>query len=488
MAYIGVDLGSTNVKAALYDNLVKRIALCARKVEYFREDKRVEFSADEYFRTVIDLLNELSQYGLPIGEVTLTGQAESLVLLDENMKPLGPAISWMDERSEAECIELAKEFDEETCYSITGQKSILPTWPATKILHLAHHEPEIVGRTRYFVLLKDYIAYRLCGKLVCDKSIATFTLYFDIHKECYWEEMLNACGIREDQLPPLVEPGSRPGKLLPELSLGPQFKNSILNIGTLDHFAGMIGTGNTEPGIISESTGTVLGISTLAKLPLAGDESAALHFGPFPGSYVFLQVAESGGYCLEWFRNQFMADFSFREIDDLIAQREYPNSMIFLPYIMGVNAPEFDTLASGVFYGIRADHDRIDFAYAVMEGVALLLERNIKELNHNGMTFNRIISSGGGVKSNLWSQIKANITGLAVEIPADNEAACLGAAMIGAVESGDIKDYYSAVSRCVKIVKRFEPKADNKYLSKRVGFDVLYEGMKRTADSLKELK
>jgi len=262
------------------------------------------------------------------------------------------------------------------------------------------------------------------------------------------------------------------------------FNDTQLNIGTLDHFAGMIGTGNIEPGTVSESTGTVLGISTLAKLPLSGKESAALHFGPFPGSYVFLQVAESGGYCLEWYRDRFMHDYTLQEIDDLIIQRGYPNKMLFLPYIMGVNAPDFDADASGVFFGIRADHDNIDFAYAVMEGVAFLLERNIRALNHNNMSHNRIISTGGGAKSDLWSQLKADITGLTVEIPADKEAACLGAAMIGAVEGGFIENYFSAVSKCVKIIKRFEPNPDNIYIAKRAGFDALYEGMKKTSEVL----
>jgi sugar (pentulose or hexulose) kinase len=481
MAYVGIDLGSTNIKAALYDDSVKRIAIGSKKVEYIRESRKVEFDAEEYFTMVIGLLNELRSYNIPIREVILTGQAESLILLDENGKPLRNAISWMDERSGKECKELAEIFDEETCYAVTGQRSIIPTWPATKILHLSRHEPEVFAKTRFYLLLKDYIAYRLCGKLVCDKSIATFSFYFDIHKECYWKDMLSACGIREEQLPPLVEPCTRPGKLLPELSLGELFEQAVVNIGTLDHFAGMIGTGNIEPGIISESTGTVLGISTLAKLPLTGYESAALHFGPFPKSYVFLQVAESGGYCLEWFRDGFMKDLSFKEIDTLISQRMYPNKMLFLPYIMGTNAPEFDTNASGVFYGIKADHDKIDFAYAVMEGVSFLLDRNIQALNNNNMTFGRIISTGGGAKSDLWCQLKADITGLVVEIPADNEAACLGAAMIGAVESGDIKDYSLAVTRCVKIEKRFKPKTASRFISKKVGFDVLYEGMMKTA-------
>ena len=486
MAYIGVDLGSTNIKAALYDTSIKRVAICSRKVEYIREDKRVEFNADRYFDAVIELLKELNQYGLPIREITLTGQAESLILLDEKGKPLCNAISWMDERSEAECLELAKSFDEETCYAVTGQKSIIPTWPATKILHMKNHDPEMIDRTRFYVLLKDYIAYRLCGKLVCDKSIATFSFYFDIHKECYWKEMLQACGIQEDQLPPLVDPGTRLGSLRTDLSLGQLFNDTQLNIGTLDHFAGMIGTGNIEPGTVSESTGTVLGISTLAKLPLSGKESAALHFGPFPGSYVFLQVAESGGFCLEWFRDRFMKEFSLQEIDELILQRDYPNKMLFLPYIMGVNAPDFDADASGVFFGIRADHDNIDFAYAVMEGVAFLLERNVTALKHNNMKFNRIISTGGGAKSDLWSQLKADITGLAVEIPADNEAACLGAAIIGAVGCGDFKDYQTAVANCVKFVKRFEPKNESRFLSKKAGFGALYEGMMKTTSIINQ--
>lgn len=486
MAYIGIDLGSTNIKAALYDTSLHRVAICSRKVEYIREDKRVEFNADGYFCAVIELLKELNQYSLPVKEITLTGQAESLILLGDNGIPLGNAISWMDERSEAECLELAKEFDEETCYAVTGQKSIIPTWPATKIRHMHNHEPEKIAKTRFYVMLKDYIAYRLCGKLVCDKSIATFSFYFDIHKEIYWEAMLQACGIREEQLPPLVEPGTRLGPLRAELSLGQMFNNTQLNIGTLDHFAGMVGTGNIEPGTISESTGTVLGISTLAKLPLSGKESAALHFGPFPGSYVFLQVAESGGFCLEWFRDRFVKEFSLQEIDELILKRGYPNKMLFLPYIMGVNAPDFDADACGVFFGIRADHDNIDFAYAVMEGVAFLLERNIAALKYNTMDFNRIISTGGGAKSDLWSQLKADITGLAVEIPADNEAACLGAAIIGAVECGDFKDYHAAAAACVKFVKRFEPQPNSIFIAKKAGFDALYEGMMKTASIINQ--
>lgn len=477
MAYVAIDLGSTNIKAALYDNKLKKVAIRSSKVAYDRKGKHIEFDADEYFNLVVSLLKELGKTDLEVHSIVLTGQAESLVLLGKDGKPLRKAISWMDERSEEECRELSEIFDQEICYAVTGQKNIIPTWPATKILHLSKHEPDTIARTSFFVMIKDYIAFRLTGKLVSDKSIATFTFYFNIHTEKYWDAMLKACNIAPEQLPPLADPGTVLGIVTHDLSREPAYRNTLLNIGTLDHFAGMIGTGNIHPGTVSESTGTVLGIAAMAKLPLTGKETATLHYGPFPGSYVFMQVAESGGVCLEWFRSRFMKNLSFKDIDDLAAERGCPNSMIFLPYIVGVNAPEFNEHARGVFYGIHAEHDAVDFACAVMEGVAILLDRNIAEMRKNGIAFDRIISTGGGAKSDLWSQMKADITGLTVEIPADNEAACLGAVIMGAVNDGLFSSYKEAVESAVTIRKKFRPRSIETYSVKKAGFNVLYRAL-----------
>ena len=482
MASIGLDLGTTNIKAALYDDSLQRTAILSKQVAYLGDKtKVVEFDADAYFMDVINLLKQLNEYERPVERITLTGQAESLIFLDDNCRSVRNGISWMDERAIDECAELAKLFSEKEIYSVTGQKSIIPTWPATKILNLNKHEPEAIKRTRYYVLLKDYIAYRLTGVLAGDKSISTFSLYVDIHKQSYWNKMLSQCGLKSDNLPELVEPGTELGKILPNFSLGVNFSDTLINIGTLDHFAGMIGTGNIEPGVISESTGTVLGISTLANSPLVNNENAPLHIGPFPGSYVLMQVAESGGISLEWFRNTFLKEHSFTDINTEIQKRTRPSGLLFLPYIIGVNAPEFDADACGVFYGIKAGHDVFDFACAVMEGIAFLLERNIRSLSESGKDFKKIISTGGGAKSDLWSQIKADVTGLAVEIPKDNEAACLGAAIMGAVSAGVFDDYTSAASSCVRIHKKFTPSQNSEYRKKKSGFETLYDGMIRTA-------
>jgi xylulokinase len=491
MAFIGIDLGTTNIKAALYaekDGALSRVAISSRPMAYNRNQREVEFDADGVVAIVLDLLRELGNKGAAengkfrVKQIALTGQAESLILLGKVMRPLCPALSWMDERSGAECEELAKNFSPEECYAVTGQKAVIPTWPATKILHLSHAKPDIITKTAKFIMLKDYVAYRLSGVMAADKSIATFSFYFDIHKGCYWQKMMDACGIRGDQLPPLVEPCTVLGKIDPALKLGETFADTQINTGTLDHFAGMIGNGIVSPGGLSESTGTVMGMAALVKLPLTGKETSALHYGPFPGTMVLLPVAESGGICLEWFKNNFLADFSFEKIDAKIKEKE-PKNLLFLPYITGVNAPEFDHEASGVFYGLRQDTDAIDMARAVMEGVALLLDKNLEDMKKGHLGFSFITSSGGGAKSDLWSQIKADICGLEVRIPAESEAACFGSAIIAAVNSGAFKTYDEAVTACVHIAKYFTPGPPCK--AKKAGFAALYEGMLKTAGAMR---
>ena len=380
MGYFAVDLGSTNIKVAVYDDQLKMTAWLSSPVQYIRKGSFVEFDAGNYCEAIKKMMASHVKNGnitpKDFRQVVFTGQAESLVVLGDDGKPLMNAISWMDECSKLECEQIAAMFTEEECYKKTGQRAVLPTWPATKILWLKNNCKDVYEKAAHYVLLKDYVVYSLTGKLYVDCSIATFTFYFDIYNKCYWNEMMLACGIRKEQLPPMVEPCTNAGTLLPHVAeeLG-LTANTKVNIGTLDHFAGMIGTGNVQEGVISLSTGAVMALATMAHLPFSGKERTALHYGFMPDTYVFLPVAESGGVCLEWFKNTFMKERSFQELDELITQKQLPNELLFLPYIVGTNAPEFDADACGVFYGIRTKHDRADFAYAVMEGVAHMLKK-----------------------------------------------------------------------------------------------------------------
>jgi glycerol kinase len=165
-------------------------------------------------------------------------------------------------------------------------------------------------------------------------------------------------------------------------------------VGTLDHFAGMIGTGNIAPGGITLSTGTVMALATMCGTPTPKSCGCAMHYGFLPDTYVMLPVAESGGVSLEWFRRSCMAA-DYDEMNKTLSKRG-PNELLFLPYLVGTNAPEFDSKANGVFWGLRQEHDAIDMAGAVLEGVACVLRKNCDHIAANGVKLSSIIATGGG--------------------------------------------------------------------------------------------
>lgn len=481
MRYIAVDLGTTNTKAAAYDGDLRLMAAGSSAVEYIRSGDCVEFDAEQYWQGVAAAIRRCAEAAFPAGtepvQLILTGQAESLVLCGRHGEPVRNGISWLDSRSAAECRELQGIFDQNLFYQVTGQVSILPTWPATKLMHLRRHEPEAFERAQKILLLKDFILFRLTGELCGEQSIYNFSFYFDVRRKRYWQDMLDCCGVDESRLPPLTKPCTVVGRLTAEAAARTGLSaDTAVNAGTLDHFAGMLGTGNIAPGIISESTGTVMTVATLAPGPEHCGTGIPFHAGPIDGNYVLMAVCESGGICYEWFRNAFLPEMSFDEIDRRIAQRAIPNGLIFLPGIAGVNAPAYSERACGGFYGLKMRHDSIDMAYAVLEGVAHLLAENIGSFRQAGLNPGVILSTGGGSRSDLWCQLKADITGREVAVPEAGEAACLGAAIIGAVACGRFASYEEAARACTAVRQRFLPRASEALARKHA----LYLMMQRT--------
>ncbi len=486
MNIISVDLGTTNLKAAVYDQTLQMLHLQSEPVTYEKAGDFVEFDADEYFSQILTIIQKVAVYGWQqnrekIVQIVLTGQAESLILLDKSCRPVCPGISWLDMRSSQECLELSAAFLQEQCYRITGQPELIPTWPITKILWMKKNRPDLAQKTAYYLLLKDYIAFRLCGKMAGDHSIYCFSHYFHITERNYWKEILDYCSVQVRQLPQLMPSGSIAGFLKEEFACPKSglSEGTKINIGTLDHFAGMIGAGCIKKGQISESAGTVLSLAAFTEKPVFDSGRVANYCGPFPDSYVLLPVCESGGFSMEWFKNQFLQDTSYGELNKILKERERLTPLIFLPYLTGVNAPDYNEDASGVFFGIRAGYDRYDLAFAVMQGVACMLRKNLDSLKQSGVQIDKIISTGGGARSPIWTQLKADFAGHVIEVPDNEEAPCLGAAVMAAVQEGFYKTYEEAIAACVSIKHQYQP-------SKDPAFERTYQLFCRTYDALEE--
>lgn len=485
MGIMTVDLGTTNIKVASYRSDLTRIALQSKTVSYLRDGGFVEFDAKQYFDDIVVLARSCLEQSIETGswhpeQLVITGQAESLVVTDERGEPLRNGISWLDMRSRAECDTLSALFDKSTCYRVTGQPEIIPTWPLTKMLWLKRNEPECFEKAKKFFLLKDYIIFRLTGHFVGEHSIYPFSHYFDIVRKTYWKAPLDYCGIDVSQLPALIEPCSIVGEILPGIrQLTGLPPSCVVNSGALDHFSAMIGTGNIGRGIVSESAGTVSSIATFVENPFAADTRLPVYCGPFNDSYIYLPVCESGGISLEWFKSAFLPGITFPELDARCSHKTTDPRLTFLPYLTGVNPPEFDPNATGVFFGATISHDVYDFALAIMFGVACLLRKNIENLQSSGIAFEKVISTGGGAKSALWSQIKANICRLPVAVPAEEEAPSLGAAIIGAVSAGYYTTYQEAAEHCVDMNTIYYPDLENSQFERQFRlFCDLYDALR----------
>ncbi len=474
MNFLTVDLGTTNIKTGCFDENYNLLHICQKKVEYIKEKAGyVEFDAQKYFENVLSCMVQCVKQSnvTQIAQIVLTGQAESLVVLGQDSKPLIKGISWLDSRSQKQTAILDKEFA--TVYEITGNPQIIPTWPITKMLWLKENRQEVFLNAKKYLLIKDYIAYMLCNEMYSEMSVCNFSCYFDVQKKRYWQEILNFVQIKEHQLPPLCEPGTVIGKTTPEITTALGVRDSIkVNVGTLDHFAGMIGTGNIKTGIISESTGTVLSLATLVEKPTFSTEKIGCHYGPFKDSYVLLTCCESGGLCLEWFKNNF--NISYEELNNYVNSNIEDTNLIFLPYINGSNPPEFKENTTGVFYGITANTTKYQMARAVMQGVAFMLNKNLECYKRLGVKPTEIYSTGGGSKSDYWCKIKADISSVTVKIPTINEAANLGCAIMGCVSERVYNNYPQATKKiCIK--KEFTPEKNKVLLEKYNLFNDVFQ-------------
>ena len=220
-----------------------------------------------------------------------------------------------------------------------------------------------------------------------------------------------------------------------------------------------------------------MALTTMSSEPAPRDSGIAMHYGFMPDTHIMLPVAESGGVSLEWFRRTCMGSTTYDEMNQVLSARQLPNNLIFLPYLVGTNSPEFDADASGVFFGLRQENDIFDMACAVMEGVAFMLRKNCDHIRSKGTEISHIIATGGGSKSPIWCQLQADITGLPVVIPAEKEAACLGSAIIGAVSDGVFASFTDAAEKCISFTKRYTPDNHEKYQKKFEKFCALYDAM-----------
>lgn len=473
---IGADAGTTCFKAGLYDEKMRQVAAASEEYTLlYSAEGYVELPAERYWEIFCSLIRSLlDKSGVSPSDVAglaICSQGETMILLDGAGKPLRNAIVWTDARAGEQADRLREQFPDRLVFEVTGQRGMTATWPATKLLWVREHEPEVFAKTAHILLLEDYLIYRLTGKYATDYSLSSSVIYLDIYKRQWWPELCAAIGITQAQLPALYDSGEPIAPVDPALAADCGLTEATMVMaGALDQASGMLGAGNIRSGMLTETTGTCLAVcANVGGRRVHYDEGLLpVHYGIAPDSYYAIYWSAAAGSIYRWVRDVFYRDCPnehlFRQIDGEAAEIP-PGSegLLLLPYLSGMNYPAAREEEKGAFLNLTLFHTRAHFARAVLESIAYMLRQSVEEIQRYGVEVSRIYSLGGGSASPVWNQIKADVTGKEIVTLAEEEVTCRGAGMIAAVGAGIYPDFEAAVAEACRTGKRFAPERPQDY-------------------------
>ncbi|HEV7258810.1 MAG TPA: xylulokinase [Bosea sp. (in: a-proteobacteria)] len=412
MSYIGIDLGTSSVKAVLVDDRQRVLAGAARELAVARPAPLWSEQAPADWVTVTMAALRSLREAAPeafrsCAGIGLSGQMHGATLLDEHERPLRPCILWNDGRAAAECAEL--ETVEPEARAITGNIS-MPGFTAPKLLWVRRHEPDIFRRTRKVLLPKAYLRLVLTGEAIEEMSDASGTLWLDVGRRDWSDRMLAATGLDRSHMPVLVE-GSQPaGRMRAELSRELGFDAPPLFAGGAgDNAAGAVGLGAVAPGssFVSLGTSGVLWRTTEGFEPRAGSAVHAFCHA-LPGRWHQMSVHLSAAASLSWW-SSISGQAEAALIGELGPRVERPSRVLFTPYLSGERTPHNDPQMRGGFAGLGQETDRRAMTQAVLEGVAFAFRDGKVALESEAAPIADAMAIGGGSRSDLWLSILADV-------------------------------------------------------------------------------
>ena len=462
MLYIGVDLGTSAVKLLLMqtDGTIDKIV----SKEYplsFPKPGWSEQNPSDWWNACVEGIKELTADAdkSQVAGISFGGQMHGLVALDENDEVIRPAILWNDGRTTEETEYLNETIGKEKLSQYTANIAFAG-FTAPKLLWMKKQEPELFARISKIMLPKDYIAYKLTGVHCTDVSDASGMLLMDVQKKCWSKEMMEICGVKEQQLAHIYESYEAVGTLLPDVAKELELPQTVVvAAGAGDNAAAAVGTGTVGDGSCNISLGTS-GTIFIASDQFAVDSHNALHaFAHADGHYHLMGCMLSAASCNKWWMEDILGTKDFAAEQEGITKLG-ENHVYFLPYLMGERSPHNDPKARGTFIGMTMDTTRADLTQAVLEGVAFALRDSFEVAKMLGIQIERTKICGGGAKSPLWKKMIANILNIKVDTLANEEGPALGGAMLAAVANGEYESVAQAAEAIVKVTDTVEPDAE----------------------------
>lgn len=463
MYILTFDVGTTSVKVCIFNRELKIVSQSSEEYSLLTDSNNiVEVNPKTYLDAIKNGFKKIvsNPKYMEIAAICIATQGETLIPVDCRGNALRNAIVWLDGRADEEASYISSLSIAQDFYKKTGVLSIDSSVPISKLLWIKRHEPEVYEKTHKFLLLEDYIVLNLTGEFVTDRGIMCTTGYYDIRKDDLYHEMLDTLEIDTNKIPKINPSGEFIGNITKQISVDFGISpNAVVVSGTMDQIASAVGAGNITEGIITESTGTCMAISgTVDEHIFEKTNNIQVYTHVMPDKYLALCLCKTAGIVLKWFKDEFCeseiieAKRTGKDVYDILGKIADEvtlgsNGLILVPYFNGVLHPENMPSVRGVFFGVSLDTKKPQFIRAIFEGICFMLRENLALFQNIGIEVRKITSLGGGAKSQIWQQIKSDITNSHIDTLEESECTSLGVAILAACA---LKWYSTIEEACAK--------------------------------------
>jgi len=470
---LGIDFGTGGCKITVIDFHGNLLAEASR--EYPTHHPKPFYSEqnpEDWLVALMGCLKQVKEQGKidlsNISAVCLDASTHNAVLLDRGMQVIRPTIMWTDQRSIKEVEYLEKGWGADI-FRI-GYQKVAPTWTLPQMLWIKNNEPENFRKIHKVMFVKDYIRHFLTGSWETDYIDAQGTLFFDMAKVEWSEELCRLIGLPLNTLPPICNPVDITGNVTEEASKITGLKAGIPVVcGTSDSAVEDYGAGAIKPGQCILKLATAGNVNVMADRAVPHPRTLT-YSHVVPGMWYTVAATNAAAASMRWFRDTFCGEEIIRagetgkNVYQLMEETMHDipagcEGLFFHPYLLGERSPYWDSNLRASFTGASMAHRKGHFTRAVMEGVAFSLKDCFRLIDETGLEVTEFILIGGGAKSEIWSQIICDMFGKKVSKPLVTDAS-YGSALLAGVGTGVFADETDAVQKCVKMEKEYTPDAE----------------------------
>jgi len=485
MLFCGLDVGTTGVKAIVFDEKGNPVtdAYRAYSIQVAPDGTRLLRGEEIWEKTQDAFLSAARNSGGGIGAVCADSFGEAFISLDKQGNILSDPMLFTDRWGEKEYCEAEKKTSAREIAEICGLP-LSPSYSLSKVLYLKEQRPDIYEKIDKILLIQDFINYKLCGQTGADYSTACRTMFFDV-RNCTWSrELIDKFGLEYRHYSRPVPMGTVVGTLYPDLAREAGLRNPVqVVVAGHDQPVNAIGSGLREGDAVC-SMGTSECITPLIGSLLPADFIIRKGIPAEPlwerGRYCCLAYNVSSGLLVQWFLSTFTDEKEppFSRFDSNFPPK--PSRIMIQPYLMGSGTPYMDSGARLAIAGIDYGTTKYDIYRAVLEALCLDQKLNLSVLSEQNIAVKHIIAVGGGSRSKPWLKIKADVLQIPVSTPEVKEAGALGCAILCAKAAGAYGSVEEAAHNMSRIKETIQPDPYHKnfYEEKFALYQKLYDHVK----------